>query len=437
MTYSDSEVQLRNVPYPYKGMVSISSDTDNSSWLSFIKIHKYFHGLEESIDSNINLEFSDSCWIFSERKGEGDIAFASPSLGAPLYREAPLLADLIQHQVIDTLHTWGHFNKTPFSRDLAFRGRDILEKYNLQIPVWTYHGNNKTNPQNIQRPPVWDADNPLNVNCYHTDILFDIGVKFISKPLQSEVLGEHSPLELCNLKDGQKIWTFKRFAKLENPANQKEIEQYVKANVPGYERFALKKKSSDKTVVIYWTLPMFHYQFDDAILDIIARDSLICVFAQHLTRKDHHYAISKKFIERLQRLTSRQMQGDILVAATSRLLKYVQVRNAIHYRWRLEGKRIVINIERILDLVFGDLSLTESNLQGISFLVISKYPPKLEVQGKIPKTLFTEFTGQLKGSKNRWVIYFPWERREIQQKEAIKNFVTKVGDTPIKDSADS
>ena len=52
------------------------------------------------------------------------------------------LREYIKEGLIDTNHAYGDFNvENNFTRSHALRVYEMLEKYNLQIPIFTNHGN--------------------------------------------------------------------------------------------------------------------------------------------------------------------------------------------------------------------------------------------------------------------------------------------------------
>src|SRR5262249_41988847 len=92
---------------------------------------------------------------------------------------AGLLKDSAAAGLIDTLHTYGAFSVAGhFSRDLARRGIEALDRAGIRLRVWVNHGPVE-NVQCFGPSPAqhFHGDDRLS-NFYHTDITLDYGIEY-------------------------------------------------------------------------------------------------------------------------------------------------------------------------------------------------------------------------------------------------------------------
>ena len=100
---------------------------------------------------------------------------------------APIIRTYLQSKHIDTLHSWGNFDKGGFKRSYAKRN-EVLNKYNFDVPVWVNHGINP-NYQKIGDYPNMYGDDP-NHSCYHSDLLLNLDLNTFGPVKQHILLGK-------------------------------------------------------------------------------------------------------------------------------------------------------------------------------------------------------------------------------------------------------
>ena len=170
-------VKVRKFPYPYKCAFSISSDIDNATSLEYF-VH-FMDFLNTDIQTiygpGLGLEVGNSFWFFNG-SGSNQLSYFE-GLTEQKTRLAPIIRLFIESGHIDSLHSWGNFDKGGFKRDHAEKGMEILNKYNFDIPVWINHGIGP-NYQKIGDYPNMHGDDP-NHSCYHTDLLLEAGCEYI------------------------------------------------------------------------------------------------------------------------------------------------------------------------------------------------------------------------------------------------------------------
>lgn len=176
-------ISLRKFPYPYRAGFTICSDIDGTTFEDFVTIHSFLNSKENTpLGRGLGLELADSFWFYSNRNTQ-DHAFCyfeednkTPSKYAPAIRE------LIKTGYIDTLHSYGNFSKFGgFSRQLAERCLEELDKHSLKLETWVNHGD-EYNSQNIGSASYQLGDKPVEfisaTSNYHSDIMIDAGFTY-------------------------------------------------------------------------------------------------------------------------------------------------------------------------------------------------------------------------------------------------------------------
>ncbi len=176
----DNRFQLLDLPYPFKASLSICSDIDGTSWENFFQIHEFLNSEKEtSLGRGLNLPIGDSFWMF-DNPDYPNAAFSYFDVDKnQTSRHAPKMRELIGSGILDVMHGYGNFaSAEEFSRDLAIKALNELEKYNLKLKIWTNHGGIE-NVQSIGKTSQGKGDiiDPSQ-QFYHSDLLIKYGIKF-------------------------------------------------------------------------------------------------------------------------------------------------------------------------------------------------------------------------------------------------------------------
>ena len=170
------KVELLKHPYPYKCSFTISNDCDYMNRESFDSIHRFINTTNESrLGKGLGLPIADTMFMYCQRPG-GLSYFDGVS--NKLSRDSSFLIDAVKEGWIDSLHGYGDFVKSNvFSRKMAERALEELDRKNIKFRVWIDHGS-ADNSQNFCAPNVLSkGDNPKHKS-YHTDLLRQYGVTF-------------------------------------------------------------------------------------------------------------------------------------------------------------------------------------------------------------------------------------------------------------------
>ncbi len=401
---------IRKFPYPYKCALSISSDIDNASSLeSFVQFMDFLNSEKQTIyGSGLGLEVGNSFWFFNGSN--------SPQLS---YFEgltdketslAPIIRLYLESKHIDTLHSWGNFDKGGFQRSYADKGMEILNKYNFNIPVWVNHGIN-LNYQKIGDYPNMHGDDPSHP-CYHADLLSESGFEYIWTGKVTHIIGQNSRknfsilsklfiqklmkiikyqyvkdpiyddgndlIRPMLLRDGNKAWEFIRF--INSWGNAGELDLYEFADQ--IKTRNLKKLIKNQGIMILYT------HFNENL-------------STKIPIKLNHY------LSNLKKMVNGQ---EILMGTTSRILKYWEVSNYISFEVQDFEDKVIILIKDKIYSPIGTKSVTSFHLSGLTFYINTTKQYNIIFKNKLCKTILNP--PDETGKKS---ISIPWKTLEYPE----------------------
>lgn len=346
--YVHHDSDLRKFPYPYKAMLAICSDIDNTTLKKFEEYHRFLNTYSNTIyGTGLGLDIADSFWVYLGKKNAEKDDLMTMCFGVD-YNKFNNLKE-IKHYYdkgwIDSIHTFGDFSEKNNdlyikpTRNLDLEAWNILNKYNIKPSIWINHGNEK----NVQNFGGYDffritrfqqGDNP-NSDCYHTDITIKNGIKYVWNSLEGDKFGMNNPLYKLKLRDGQTVWGFKRYT----------------------------SKETSKGLIWVWEPHSIAEEITKKDLDELVQKNQYSIVTTHFGKG----SINIEGVKALRTLAEYQNDHKILIARTSRLLNYCLAQNYIKYTSTYyKGKRY-INIGYIDDPIFGKIKPTVAELSGITF----------------------------------------------------------------------
>lgn len=172
---------MREIPYPYKGMLAISSDAEYTSQEILDWLITYLNTTENTpLGRGLGLEFAASLFFYSDNPCHTSM-YEGLSADSKDTQYAHKLREYIKEGLIDTNHAFGDFNvENNFTRSHALRVYEMLEKYDLQIPIFTNHGNGSMDSMqhNVGFLSHHFGSDPAS-SFYHTDLFRSRGGKFV------------------------------------------------------------------------------------------------------------------------------------------------------------------------------------------------------------------------------------------------------------------
>jgi len=362
------KISLLKHPYPYKAMLSISSDCDGMSLKTFENLHLFLNTKEETkYGEGLGLDISDSMWVYAPVNRKMPLRERVLSLKAGLLPSDPNdMADTLAYYVnagwIDTLHSLGDFSHAHAlgcfpTRKHIDESLNLFAKYNVFLPVWVNHGN-KHNLQNISFKKKFMGLRPES-ELFAFPYVRDLGVMFVN-------INVYNGVELC-LRDIENyevhpysIHSFSRYYKTYKKSGEV---------LDGVLKHTIDKKNGGWINHI-WHPSALHHQINPDNLDWIIAESGFAIFAQHLGYKvDIDKGYPEKAISAFRLLKEYQDAQKILVARTSRLLHYLRVKKHIEFTTEQLNDVLIIRLELIRDQVTGVTLPTLDDARGLTFSV--------------------------------------------------------------------
>lgn len=380
------DVRLRRFPAPYRAMLAISSDIDRTSVHGLRAMHRFINTEADTANGpGVGLDFANSMWMYGSTGGRAQYAkilardvsyWRSPRDCAT---PSPVGDELIAYAKtgwIDTLHTYGNFSQVsdlaPFTRDLAETALEELENRGVRLTVWTNHGS-KSNRQNIGVNKYMQGDAPGSP-AYHADLLTAYGVRFLHSYYEPSRFGHEDILSPMTLRDGRRLHMWPRFSTIVgDPA----------AAARASSMNGLGRVSPDDNYANIWFAGTLGEQLNRRVLDAIVADGLFAILGQHLGTLTPMAGLDASAAKALRLLRAYQDDGRILVARTSRLLRYAASRKAV--RWSVIGRDEgpVIDIARLEDPVEGRRAPTLEDVRGLTFEAPAHQRLRIAIAGEL------------------------------------------------------
>ena len=400
-------IKLRKFPYPFKAALTICSDIDGTSFNNFIQIHKFLNTkLNTSMGTGLDLPIGDSFWMY-DRPDIADCAFSYfEDLKGHSSDEAPLIRDFIRAGIIDVLHGYGNFAKiSDFSRPIAERVFEELDKHGLKLSVWTNHGGVES-VQNIGEKSVGQGD-ITDTEFYHSDLLMENGIKFF---WDSEISLMTNVGQDCDASFGDAYWNtpiyengklrakskFKGYLtlgdKIYHKFTNKHFIHWQPFNSEDNDLISLDKLRDGNNMYRFKRLGLGRYDWSDdlpMLLNDKVIETLICkegylILYIHLgdrKNKQDSSPLSEQSILTLRNLSELYHDGILWVTTTSRLLNYNLLTKSILWTVQESDDSIKIHLE-------GNPSnlknhhFDSQNLGGLTFYVPENKNIELFVEGQ-------------------------------------------------------
>jgi hypothetical protein len=382
------QARQRRFPYPYKAMLAISSDVDATSPWEFMRIHRFLNTRAPSIAhygdgvgldigdsfffkniSNNGLSVYDACYRYKNEDAWAD-EFAGdearimnpenardPMTGRLVFESGPgFIEKYIRCGWIDVLHggdgNWAEFafkrRATDWSRTDGQHYLEWTVRRRLEIDTFTNHSAVSSDfgvpdRASTRRKPRSRGDVP-DSTAYWADCARQAGIKFYWSYIPNEsaayrrTFGTNSILVPATFRDGSKVWHFSRYSSGKHYAdtidvilNSKNLDALVRER--GFE--------------VAYT----HFGY----------------WSDNTNRVNPE--LSPASIDAFRILKSYQDAGKILVAKTSRLLRYNLALERLDHRATELNGEVTINITTINDPQFGRFTPDIRDLRGLTFYV--------------------------------------------------------------------
>lgn len=425
-------VSLLRWPAPYRAALAICNDLDCTSIDDFVEMHRFLNTTRPTtLGDGLGLPIGDSYWMFTVRP-DHDRGFAYfADLDGTRSPVAPRMREWMQAGLLDVLHTYGNFSQHGgFRREHAERAAEELCRWGIHPQVWVNHGDCH-NFQNIHgrlgggqdtfaggRPFRYGADGVAVRNLeYHLDITHQLGVRFLWVNDLTQDPGQDRPLPA-------REHLFDR--------NAIKSRGWLRRDVAALGRAWLRSNGDDgdrgeydnRLLRLYRLDPGPFYSFprfgrfgpdcmrhlpillSDDHLDRLVSSGGASVLFIHLGKRPDRASpvFDAAAVSALQATASRYHARDLYVESTSRLLRYVAIRDHVRYSATRRDGKAVLDVERVDDPVLGDFVPSADDLAGLCFDVRSRTTPLARIGGADVRVK----TSQI--ATDRYIVQFPIRR---------------------------
>ncbi|MEA3225485.1 MAG: hypothetical protein U9Q07_06000 [Planctomycetota bacterium] len=380
----NSDIQLRDFPYPYRSMLAICSDLDNTPDRHvYMDIMRYLNTTETtSMGQGVGLEVGNS--IHFRALPRQFSYWNTDDAGREMVRM------LIRSGHIDCLHSFGELIST---RDEAERALNELTLHNCHLEVWVDHGGAATNfgPDIMQ-----GHGDEIGHPAYHADLTMDYGIKYVWRGRVTSITGQDVPASLKGIFN----WKHPR------ESGRTLIKEATKRQLArrGNRRYAMHGTNQtlrrvvlrDRSLVYEFIRCNPHWGginsceqgryigkvLTDSMLDRLISRSGTCILYTHLGKiDDPDSPFDKTGIEAFRRLAEAFRCGTILVTTTRRLLGYRRAVREIRFNYTSDNSGLQINLNIPADKKCPG-QLSGADLSGLTFYVPNSKTTYVTIEGQ-------------------------------------------------------
>lgn len=406
--YASAEVVRRRMPYPYRALLAISSDLDETPDRSvYLETMRFLNTLAVgSMGPGLGLDVGNS--IYFDMPPDQFAYWTTDEAGRAMVRA------LIHSGHIDVLHSFGDLATT---RAHAVRALDELDRYGCHVEVWVDHA---VAPTNLDGDIMRGSGDVVGAPAYHADLSTAYGTQYVWRGRVTSIIGQSAPRTLGY------VFT-PAHAVASGRTLAKEAVKGVLARL-GHGKYAMhgsndvlrrvKLRSGHEVHEFLRSNP--HWggvssgDTADGIAEVLSENMIgrlveregVCLLYTHLgkiTRRDEPFGRPTRTA--LRRLARLYQDGRILVTTTRRALGYCRAFREV--TWSVSGASD--DARHIALATTGSHGLRAADLEGLSFYVADPSRVRITVDGREAPDLrrnAPDHTG-------RASVSLPWRRLEF------------------------
>lgn len=323
--YVSMDVKLRQLPYPYRAILTICSDLDETPDRHvYCEIMRFLNTIEKtSMGPGVGLEIGNS--IYFDMPPDQFAYWNTDDAGRQIIRT------LIKSGHIDCLHSYGDLAT---SRRHAARAIEELDRHGCKLEVWVDHG---VAPTNFGSDIMRGHGDEFGHEAYHADLTTDFGIQYVWRGRVTSVVGQDIRSSLSGI------------FHLRHPvgSSQTLLKEFLKQKLAqsGNSKYAMHRSNEilgqvelrDKRLLYEFMRCNPHWggvsscdesrSIDDVLTDnflnhLVEREG-ICILYTHLGKVENpSVPFDRKTVRAFERLAKEFSKGRILVTTTRRLLGY-------------------------------------------------------------------------------------------------------------------
>ncbi len=398
-----SEVSIRRIPYPYRAMLAICSDLDETPNREvYFEIIKFLNTTKNTaMGPGLGLEIANS--IYFDMPSDQFSYWNTDEKGREMIRT------LIRSGHIDCLHSYGDLATT---RGHAERALEELSKYACKLEVWADHA---IATSNFGADIMKGFGDVSESEVYHADLTCEFGIKYVWRGRVTSVIAQDVPKSLKGIYNREHPMGSARTMAKEFVKGVMARAGSVKYAMHGPNKVLRKVELRDGHKVWefirsnpYWG-GVENNATADGLSDVINEQMLnelverggVCILYTHLGKiRDSKEPFGLRTRDALALLARYASEGEILVTTTKRLLNYCRLVREVDFSVAKEDEWTKINV---------NVNGLKTDVSGLSFYVLEPDKTKIFVSSREVSPLKTNYpddTGQRS-------VSVPWKPLEI------------------------
>ena len=377
-----TNIQLRRIPYPYKAMLAICSDLDETPDRNvYWQIMRFLNTTEETaMGTGAGLEVGNSIYFDMP---QSQFAYWNTDDSG---RE--MIQALIRSGHIDCLHSYGDL---AVKRQHVAKALEELDKNGCKLQVWVDHG---TAPTNFGSDIMQGHGDEPGHEAYHADLTTDYGIKYIWRGRVTSIIGQDTPTKLGGIfekrhpivsgrtmvKETAKKFIGRSLNKKYFMHRSNQILQQV-ALRDGRNAYEFMRCNPHWRGVSYCDQGR-HIEkvLTEEMLNRLITRGGICILYTHLGKIDNpKIPFSPEAVESFHKLQELHRNGKILVTTTRRLLTYNLIVHTINFDYTEDKISQCINITTDKNSIYR---ISESDLDGLTFYVPVPEATRMIIDGR-------------------------------------------------------
>lgn len=378
------DVQLRAFPHPYRAMMAICSDLDETPNREvYAQIARFLNTTDTTpMGPGVGLEVGNT--IYFDMPSNQFAYWNTDEAG----RE--MVWALIRSGHIDCLHSYGDLART--RRD-AGRALEELTRHDCKLEVWIDHG---TAPTNFDPDIMQGHGDEIGHAAYHADLTTDYGIQYIWRGRVTSVTGQDVPAQMEGILTWKhpvasgRTW-LKELAK--RSLARTDNAKYAMHGPNEIVRSALLRDGRQVQEFMrcnpHWG-GVSSCEEGRAIGEVLTDETLgrltdrggLCLLYTHLGKiDDPKVPFNSKAVAGFRRLAGAFGDGRILVTTTRRLLGYRRAVRQITWVGTQDDNHIRIAVDTRADGRSPD-GLNDPDLAGLTFYVSDPEITSMTIDGR-------------------------------------------------------
>lgn len=185
----DQSVSIRRLPYPYRAMLSVCSDLDETpNKKVYFETARFLNTTETtSMGSGVGLEVGNT--IYFDMPNDQFSYWNTDDNGRESVRA------LMHSGHVDCLHSYGDFAT---DRAHAEHALNELTRYNCKVQVWIDHA---VAPSNVGADIMKGKGDLAEDRVYHADLTCAYGIEYVWRGRVTSVIGQNAPIRYSGIWD--------------------------------------------------------------------------------------------------------------------------------------------------------------------------------------------------------------------------------------------